>query len=193
MPTANVQAKVLQRLYAEESKERREIEKALGEVKEKIERMKKQKDEVREELRIFQDNKSLLETQIAESDKIVKGLELRITSAMELLQNYKSERDEVQIERDNALKVAQQMGRKKGEVSSMYMPQFFSDFSYTEIKEATQNFDPSLKTGEGRYGSIYKGLLRHTQVAIKMLHHHGLQAPLGLQREVGWLQTFVLQ
>ena len=185
---ANLQAKMSKSLYTKESKQRKETEEALAKEKEQLEKMKKQRDEILEELRIALDKKSLLEKQIAETDQMVKGLELRITSSLELIERYKKESDEMKIQRDNALKEAQALRSKQGEVLSTYMPHFFSDFSYSEIKEATQNFDPSLKIGEGRYRSIYKGLLRHTQVAIKMLHHHSSQEPIGFQHEVEWFQ-----
>jgi hypothetical protein len=185
---ANLQAKMSKRLYTKESKQRKETEEALAKEKENIEKMKKQRDEITEELRIALDKKPLLENQIAETDQMVKGLELRITSSLGLMERYKKESDEMKIQCGNALKEAQALRSKQGEVLSTYMPHFFSDFSYSEIKEATQNFDPSLKIGEGRYRSIYKGLLRHTQVAIKMLHHHSLQAPIEFQHEVGWFQ-----
>lgn len=152
--------------------------------KEELEKIKNEKDEVMEELHIALDQKRSLERQIADNDQMVKELEQKIISAVELLQNYKNERDELQLERDNALKEAEELRKSRTEASSSHMPQFFSDFSFSEIEEATQNFNPSLKIGEGGYGSIYKGLLRHTQVAIKVLHSHSLQGPAEFQQEV---------
>lgn len=67
--------------------------------------------------------------------------------------------------------------------SNTIAPQLFSDFSLAEIEGATRNFD-SLKIGEGGYESICKGLLRHTEVAIKMLHPNSLQGPSEFQKEV---------
>ncbi|KAF2282599.1 hypothetical protein GH714_043228 [Hevea brasiliensis] len=118
-----------------------------------------------------------LESQIADADLMVKELEQKITSSEELLQNYKKERDELQIERDNSLKEAEEL---------RHIPQF-SEFSFSEIEEATQNFNPSLKIGEGGYGNIYKGLLGHRQVAIKVLSSHSSQGPAEYQQEVGVL------
>lgn len=146
--------------------------------------MRKQRSEVMEELHAAQNQKALLESQIAESDEMVKKLEQKIISAVELLQNYKKERDELQMERDNALREAEELRRKQGEGTSTHMPQFYSDFSFSEIEEATNHFDPSVKIGEGGYGSIYKALLRHTEVAIKMLHAHSMQGPSEFQQEV---------
>uniref|UniRef100_A0A5B6YL82 RING-type E3 ubiquitin transferase n=1 Tax=Davidia involucrata TaxID=16924 RepID=A0A5B6YL82_DAVIN len=178
-------AKASENLYTEELRQRKEIEEALASGKEEFEKMKKQLDEVMEELRIAQEQKSSLESKIANSDQMVYELEQKILSAVELLQNYKKERDELQVERDNALRLAEELRKKQAEeASSMHMARFFSEFSFSEIEEATCNFDPSLKIGEGGYGSIYRGQLRHTQVAIKMLHSHSLQGPSEFQQEV---------
>ncbi|KAJ0113486.1 hypothetical protein Patl1_00456 [Pistacia atlantica] len=178
-------AKASESLYAEALKQRKDVEEALAKEKLELERMRKQQDEVNEELQISLNQKSLLESQLAESDQMVKELEQKIISAVELLQNYKKERDELQIERDNALKEAEELRRSRKEASSStHQPQFFSEFSFSEIEEATHNFDLSLKIGEGGYGSIYEGILRHTHVAIKMLHSHSLQGPSEFQQEV---------
>jgi len=176
----NLQAQVSESLYSEEVKQRKETQEALAKEKEEIQKVKTQLNQVMEELQNALEKQSSLESQITESDEMVKGLELRMASAMELLQTYKKERDEFEAERDNAQKKAEELRRKQEEASSTKTPQFFS-----ELEEATRNRDPSLKIGEGRHGSIYKGLLRQTQVAIKMLHPHNLQDPSGLQHEVG--------
>ncbi|CAI0470350.1 unnamed protein product [Linum tenue] len=126
---------------------------------------------------IHRDHKALLETQIAESDQTVKEFEQKIFAAVELLQKYKEEREELQVVRDNALRQAEELRRSRAEASKATMDEFFSEFRFTEIEEATNNFDPSLKIGEGGYGSIYRGVLRHSQVAIKMLHAHSMQGP----------------
>lgn len=146
--------------------------------------MKNQHSKVMIELESAQNQKSVLDSQIQESDKIVQELEQKIISAIELLRNCKRERDELQMERDNALKEAEELRKKQGEATTTNLPQFFSEFSFTEIEEATQNFNLSLKIGEGGYGSIYKGILRHTQVAIKMLNAYSMQGPSEFQQEV---------
>jgi hypothetical protein len=72
------------------------------------------------------------------------------------------------MEHDDALKEAQGLRRKQGEASGRHrLPDDqFSEFSFTEIEEATLWFDESLKIGEGGYENIYKGLLHQTKVAI---------------------------
>ena len=106
-----------------------------------------------------------------------KLIEEALGKEREVLKNMK-------MERDNTLREVEELRRKQGEGTSTNMPQFFSEFSFSEIEEATRNFDLSLKIGEGGYGSIYKGLLRYTQVAIKMLHAHSMQGPSEFQQEV---------
>lgn len=185
MFATNLQAKASENLYSEELKQRKEIEVALAKEKEELEKVKNHLDKITEELRIALEQKLNFESQLAESDQMVKELEGKIISAVELLQSYKKEQDELQVERDNALREAEELGESQQEVSCMHLPQFFTEFSFSEIEDATQNFDPSLKIGEGGYGSIYKGLLRHTLVAIKLLHAHSLQGPSEFQQEVG--------
>ncbi|KAK2992640.1 hypothetical protein RJ640_023950 [Escallonia rubra] len=181
-------AKASENLYTEEFRQRKEVEDALATGKEEFGKMKQQLEEVMKELQVGLEQKSSLENQIANSDQMVQELEEKIFSAVELLQNYKNERDELQVERDDALREAEDLRQKQAEESSSTQsPQFCSEFSFFEIEEATKKFDPSLKIGEGGYGSIYKGLLRHTLVAIKKLHSHSLQGPLEYQQEVNIL------
>ncbi|KAK9910415.1 hypothetical protein M0R45_034378 [Rubus argutus] len=95
--------------------------------------------------------------------------------------------NQLHVELENALREEEELRKRQGEASSTHIPRFFSVFSFPEIEEATQNFDPSLKIGEGGYGTIFKGFLRHTEVAIKMLNAHSLQGPSEFQQEVAIL------
>ncbi|CAK8542381.1 unnamed protein product [Lathyrus sativus] len=177
-------AKTSESLYIEELNLRKMAEEELKKEKEELERMTSQRDKVKEELQLAVDLKSSLESQLASSEVMIQELEKKIISAVELLQSYKNERDELQIQRDNALREAEGLRKKQGEGSSSHASQLFSEFSFSEIEEATSNFDPSQKIGEGGYGNIYKGVLRHTEVAIKILHANSMQGPLEFQQEV---------
>lgn len=163
---------------------RKGVEEALEIAKEELEHVKSQRDEVDKEFQLALDQKSSLESQIASSELMVEELEHKIISAVDLLQSYKKERDELQVQLDNALREAEELRKKPADASSTHVPRFFLEFSFSEIEEATDNFNPSRKIGEGGYGSIYKGLLRHTEVAIKMLHPNSLQGPSEFQKEV---------
>lgn len=185
-----LQAKTSETMYSEESRRRKEIEESLANGREEVERMKWQLDEVKGKLQIALEQKSLLECQIETSVKMVEELEEKMFSAVKLLQKYKKEIDELQVERDNALSEAEELRKIQAETSSPLVSCFYSEYSFSEIEEATRHFDPALKIGEGGYGSIYKGVLRHTPVAIKILHPHSLQGPMEFQQEVSWTNDF---
>jgi chromosome segregation ATPase len=123
--------------------------------KEELENVKNQRDQVKEELGISQEHELSLKIHIAELQKVT---------------------NELQMERDNALKEVEEL-RSRIQVQ-------FSEFKLSEIEEATQNFDESRKIGQGGYGSIYKGLLRQKEVAIKMLQSPGAHGTSQFQMEV---------
>ncbi|XP_075667949.1 U-box domain-containing protein 33-like [Castanea sativa] len=175
-------------LYAEDLKCKKEMEKVLAKQRAELEKVKHVRDQVMRELKISQNQRSLFESQVKESHQSVKGLEMRIMSVLELSQIYKRERDEMQMERDTALKEVEELRRMQGVVASCTcMPQFFSEFTFSEIKEATRNFDPSLIIGQGGYGNIFKCFLRCTQVAIKVLLPGSSQGPSEFHQEVNVL------
>ncbi|TKY63926.1 U-box domain-containing protein 33 [Spatholobus suberectus] len=177
-------AKATEILYKEELKLRKELEEAAEKANEELDNMKRQTDKVNGELRLALDQKSSLENHIASTELMIKELEQKIISVEDLSPNYKEELDDLQMQLDNALGEAEDFRRKQGEASSTPVLQRFSEFSFLEIKEATSNFNPSLKIGEGGYGSIFKGILHHTEVAIKMLNPGSTQGPLEFQQEV---------
>ncbi|GMH00514.1 hypothetical protein Nepgr_002353 [Nepenthes gracilis] len=178
-------AKAAEIVYSDELRLTKQIKGDLAKGKEELESIKNQSDKIFEELQNALDQRSFLENEIEKSNLMVKELEEKIVSAVELLQNYKKEREELQIERCKALCEAEEL-RKQLELQSLntHFPKFFSEFSFLEIEEATNNFDRSMKIGEGGYGSIYKGLLRHIEVAVKILHPDSSQGPQEFQQEV---------
>ncbi|KAI3701218.1 hypothetical protein L2E82_45867 [Cichorium intybus] len=185
---AKRRVKVSEALYANELKFRREIDESLQKTKQEHENIQKELNEISQELQTALEQKSFLESQIVDLDQTVHELEQKMFSAVDLLKNYKKERDELQVECDDAVRLLEEMREKeRGEGSSSNAARFYTEFSFSEVKDATCNFDPSLKIGEGGYGSIFRGSLRHTEVAIKMLHPHSLQGPSEFQQEVNVL------
>jgi len=57
-------------------------------------------------------------------------------------------------------------------------------YAIEEIEAATSFFAESLKIGEGGYGPVYKCLLDHTPVAVKVLRPDAQQGRSQFQREV---------
>ncbi|XP_060218600.1 U-box domain-containing protein 33-like isoform X2 [Lycium barbarum] len=185
---ARRRAKESDTFYADELRQRKQLEEAIAKDKEKADQMKSLLKKLKEDLRVAEAQTSSLEGQLLNCDTQVQELEQKMFSAVDLLQKYRKEKDELKVERDDALKLAESQREQYSDGSSFPSPSvLFAEFYFHEIEEATQNFDPALKIGEGGYGSIYRGLLRHTQVAIKMLHPHSLQGPSEFQQEVNIL------
>ncbi|CAD6223604.1 unnamed protein product [Miscanthus lutarioriparius] len=61
----------------------------------------------------------------------------------------------------------------------------FSQYDYSHIKEATNNFSVDNKLGEGGFGPVYKGKLRSgIKIAVKKLEACSLQGLLEFQNEI---------
>ncbi|VFQ74740.1 unnamed protein product [Cuscuta campestris] len=175
-------------MYAEEFRRRSASEDALARRKDEVEQMTTEIARVREDLQAAQEQKSSMESQIANSEKTVHELEQKMFSAVELLQKFRKERDVLEVERDNALREVEYVKEKLDkEASNSSTAQFFAEFSLSEIREATSHFDPNLKIGKDGYGTIYRGLVRQTPVAIKILNHNSSQGLSEFQQEVNML------
>lgn len=60
-----------------------------------------------------------------------------------------------------------------------------SFFSYTELEDATRNFDPSQELGNGGFGVVYFGKLQDgREVAVKRLHEHNYKRVQHFMNEV---------
>ncbi|KAI3983047.1 hypothetical protein MKX01_035328 [Papaver californicum] len=60
----------------------------------------------------------------------------------------------------------------------------YRKYTLDEIEAATNNFADDLKIGEGGYGPVYKALLDHTRVAIKVLRPDAAQGKKQFQQEI---------
>lgn len=173
---------MLESLYSEELRRRKELEEALAKEREDFETFKNQQAE---ELSVACDQRILLESQIASSNHMMQELQDKIASNEDVLEVCKKEQEDLQLHLENALKVNEELlANQAAEPSTSHRQQAIMEFSFSEIQEATDNFDPSLKLEEGDWGSIYKGSLHHTPVTIKMLHPDSSQGPSQYHREV---------
>ncbi|KAH7835661.1 hypothetical protein Vadar_028507 [Vaccinium darrowii] len=60
-----------------------------------------------------------------------------------------------------------------------------SVFSYTELQEATNNFDASKELGDGGFGTVYHGILRDgREVAVKRLYEHNYKRMTQFMNEI---------
>lgn len=101
-----------------------------------------------------------------------------------LLEVLQADKKKLQQERDAALTAAEDSRRKNEQRISMPAEALNTEFSLFELEQATRGFDEALKIGEGGFGSVYKGSLRNTTVAIKLLHPQSLQGQSEFNQEV---------
>ncbi|CAN0902794.1 U-box domain-containing protein 32 [Linum grandiflorum] len=172
---AKCKAKALESLCIKEIGLRKEMEETLAREKQATERKKDEHDKFLQELQRVKEQNATLEKQFGEANSVVQELEEKIMSAVELLISFRKKRDDSRVECDNArreLRRLQELGKVD---TTRFLRSEILDFSFSEINEATNEFDPAWKIREGRYGTTYKGLLRHVHVAIKMLPSYGSQ------------------
>lgn len=160
------------------------MEEDLARVKEEVERMKDECDKFTKEVQMVENQKLVLKSRIAESQCEEEELEEKIISAVQLLISFKERRDKMRIERGNAVREVEHLRRLIKVDAASFGRSELPVFSFMEINEATNDFDPSWKIAEGRYGSVYKGILRHMYVAIKMLPSYGSKSQLDFLHEV---------
>ncbi|CAN6214032.1 unnamed protein product [Urochloa humidicola] len=150
--------------YFREMKQKNELEEKLTTIMEEIECLTVRTDELCAKLQGEREQRVVLEKRGAHSDRIIKDL---------------------MLQRDKALRETEALRSRKGESNATEERMMhITEFSYSEIKEATNNFDHSMKIGESVYGSVYKGFLRHTNVAIKKLNPETTQTQSQFSQEV---------
>ncbi|XP_038686371.1 U-box domain-containing protein 32 isoform X2 [Tripterygium wilfordii] len=181
---AKCKAKALESLCVKEMCKRKETEELLAKEKIEVEKTKNQHAEFLKELKMVQNEKQVLENQLAETHHIVKELEEKFFSAVDLLISFKEKRDAIKLQYENAIRQVKKMKRLAEVEAGNFCKSEILEFSFMEINEATNNFDPTWRIGEGKHGSLYKGFLRHVQVAIRMLPSYGSHCHFEFQKEV---------
>mgnify|MGYP003701794389 CR=1 FL=1 len=160
---------VSENLYFGELKQKNEIEVKLATTMEEVDRLARTADELAAKFQEQCEKILVLEKRSAHSDRIIKDL---------------------MLQRDKAVREAEAIRVKNGEstaIADRTIP--ITELSISEIKEATSNFDHSSKVGESVYGSVYKGLLRQTNVAVKKLNPESTESLSQFSHEV---KVFVL-
>ncbi|KAI3458134.1 hypothetical protein Pfo_014797 [Paulownia fortunei] len=177
-----MQAEATESLCKEEINRSKEIEELLLRQRQEMETMENQRDQFLKELQLIQDQKPALESQLREAYCSEKELEDKIIQAVNLLITFKGTRDKLQIEYDSAIRKVNEYRALQTE-DPLGISHHFFGISFSDLIEATQNFNPSQKIGEGRYGSVFKGMLCHVKVAIKMLPSSGSQSDSEFKNE----------
>lgn len=163
---------------------RKEIEEALDREKLEVEKLKNQQAVLLEQLQNAIEKKVEVELKLAESDQTCKDFEEKLSGACYRLNSLQDENYDLQRERDDLVKEFEVLRQNSDKTSSGYYWPFKTEFSYLELEQATQNFSNSLKIGEDASGKVYRGFLRNTSVAIRILNTRILQGQAEFNREV---------
>ncbi|XP_078169822.1 U-box domain-containing protein 57-like isoform X2 [Carex rostrata] len=179
-------------LQDENKKLQEEWDNAVKQVEESQIALLKELDLSKTRLDLLQEeNKKLQEERDNAVDEVEEVKESQIVLLKELdlsksrLDLLQEENKKLQEERDNAVKEVEELRVGAGPGSC----EAFSKFSMLELQQATENFNNSHKIGEGGFGCVYKGFLRNTMVAIKMLHPESLLGKPEFEQEVAILST----
>lgn len=146
--------------------------------------LKQDRDDIIDKLVKMSEQKATLEQRVDEYGSTVKDLEDRLEASKSLIHSQQLEYEKLKHERDNALKDADDLRKEKDKTVSCSSLTWNTEFSLSELQQATQNFSDAVKIGEGGFGRVYRGFLRNTTVAIKMLRSHNLQGQSQFRQEV---------
>lgn len=162
-------------------------QKALEEMHERqrqeIELMTRQQEEAYAALYNANEQKVTLEQRMSEIELNVKDNEDKLARNKHQLEVLQADNDRLQQERDAAIREAAELREKNQHGVFVPSEALNTKFSLIELQQATQDFDPTLKVGEGGFGSVYKGFLRNTTVAIKLLHPESMQGQSEFHQE----------
>ncbi|XP_047321779.1 U-box domain-containing protein 32 isoform X2 [Impatiens glandulifera] len=178
---ATQMAEALETSLMNEKRQIKDLEEELAQQSQELKRIKNQLDLLKKELPVLQEENPILEDNLRECQSEEKVLTEKIIQAVNLMVIFKENRDKLQIERDKATGAIHSFRRLSLIEGSV--------FSFLEINEATHEFDPSWKVGDGKYGSVYKGLLDHRKVSIKMLPSSGSQSNLDFENEARFISS----
>ncbi|KAI3784005.1 hypothetical protein L1987_43096 [Smallanthus sonchifolius] len=177
-------AEASEKSLMEEITQIKEIEVTLTTKSQELKTMKNQRDQLMKELQMVKYQNPGLVDRISRARDSEKELVEKIIQAANLLIIFKESRDNLQDKLDNARRQINRLAKFVYEESTNLSNTEFYKPSFLEIMEATQDFNQSLKIGEGKHGSVYKGILRHFRVAIKMLPSLGSQGDAKFEHEV---------
>ncbi|XP_044957316.1 U-box domain-containing protein 70-like [Hordeum vulgare subsp. vulgare] len=166
---------------------KKEIEEHLSKMIQDMQQVIAGQDEVANELQKANKHIEHVEHQLLESKKFHSeelqkvnehslNLQHQLTESKERYNQLQSKHDVLLKERDTALKEVKNL-RQRGTAMCC-------QFSLAELKHATENFSTSMKFRECGFASVYRGVLRNMEVAIKVLRHDA-QGRSQFEQEVG--------
>ncbi|TVU28805.1 hypothetical protein EJB05_20338, partial [Eragrostis curvula] len=166
----------LEHRHMQEMKKKEAMEETIARQLKKIEEAKRQLHEVHD--------KHMIEMKYA-----VKAHEEKISNSMHLLQELQDKHDKLLQERNIAFTEAEDLRQKYKQKQRAFMTAetLNIEFSFVELQQATKDFNAEFKISEDEFASGYRGFLRNTFVAIKLLHPQSLQGEVEFHQQVAKL------
>ncbi|KAL6634887.1 hypothetical protein ACP70R_027558 [Stipagrostis hirtigluma subsp. patula] len=189
MISALQKAKEMENLYQHEIRQQKTFEETIARQAREIEELKRRNDVISSELHDIKEQKFALEEQATEMVSSLKEHEEQMAANRYLIQVLQTDNEKLQQERDSAITEAEGLRQKDEQRISMPLSAeaLNTEFTFCELEQATHGFEEALKIGEGGFGSVYKGFLRSTTVAIKLLHPQSMQGQSEFNQEVAVL------
>ena len=120
-----------------------------------------------------------------EADRVTERYQEALTKLEELTRALEIES---QQRKDAERRAVEELLAKQEALKALRkLQQKYTEYTFEELKAATDDFDENNKLGEGGYGPVYKGKLLHTPVAIKVLAREGVHGREEFQREVKYI------
>ncbi|KQK00721.1 hypothetical protein BRADI_3g51397v3 [Brachypodium distachyon] len=180
-------AKELEKLYHHEIRQRKTIEETLLRQTQEIQEMTILRDTIYNDLHDAEEQKIILEQCVTKTKSTLESHEEKLATSKYLIEVLQADKVKLQQERDAAVTAAEELRQKNEQRISMPTEALNTEFSAFELEQATRCFDEALKIGKGGFGCVYKGSLRNTTVAIKLLHPESLQGQSEFNQEVAVL------
>ncbi|KAG2573942.1 hypothetical protein PVAP13_7KG286300 [Panicum virgatum] len=181
--------KELEKSYMNELRQQKVLQEMHEIKRQENDAMRREQEEAYAALYNANEQKVRLEHQISEIELYVKHNEDKLATTKHQLEVLEADYDRLQHERDAAIREVAELQEKNQQRVLAPSETLNTKFSLIELQQATQDFDPTLKIGEGGFGSVYKGILRNTTVAIKLLHPQSMQGQSEFHQEASVLST----
>ncbi|KAK1661535.1 hypothetical protein QYE76_049694 [Lolium multiflorum] len=180
-------AKELEKLYHHELRQRRTIEEALSIQRREMEETRVKCKTLYEELHDAGEEHVILEQCITELKSALDDEKQKLAASKHLVEELRGDKEKLQQERDATAEELRQTKKEQRVSVPAAGAVINTEFSASELEQATRSFDEALKIGEGGFGCVYRGSLRSTTVAIKLMHSKSLQGQSEFNQEVAVL------
>ncbi|CAN6245562.1 unnamed protein product [Urochloa humidicola] len=159
--------------YRREAKQRKETEEMLRRARAAMEQDRRELDDVLDKIRKVDGRSAELELQITSSERVMRGLEARLSESYALL---------------DTLQAGEEIGEAAADEPEEDTHHHLVRIGYSELDEATRHFDESARVdggGDGGRGKVYGAELRGVAVAVKVLSLDVAVGEARFAREVG--------